>query len=65
MARVKNIYVIQKFVSATSVLEALKNEKKGHIVDVCLTIADPNNSRLPATGFQLKPDGKEELDYGA
>ena len=59
----KQIYVIQKFVSATSLQEALKNESKGKIVEVCLTIADPNNVRMSPTGFRLQPDGKEEIDY--
>lgn len=45
--------------------EALKNERKGKIVEVCLTIADPNNVRVAATGFRLQPDGKEEIDYGS
>ena len=67
MARIsKQIYVIQKFVSASSLLEAIKNERKGKIVEVCLTIADPNNGvRVAPTGFRLQPDGKEEIDYGS
>lgn len=64
MARLKeNIYVIQKFVKATSVAHALSREKKGTIVDICLSIAPENQGRVPAVGFMLKPDGKEDIDY--
>lgn len=66
MARItKNIYVIQKFISARSVSDALKNERKGIIVDVCLAIKDETKPFTPAIGFQLKPDGREDIDYGA
>lgn len=63
MAKLKNIYVIQKFVSATSLSDALKNEKKGKIVNITLTIAEPNRALVNAVGFGITPDGREELDY--
>lgn len=59
-----NIYIIQKFVKATSIAEALLKERKGTIVDVCLSIADPGKTQMTtAIGFQLRPDGNENINY--
>lgn len=55
--------MIQKFVKATSLVEALKKERKGTIVDVCLAIAEPGKGAVTAIGFQLRPDGNENIDY--
>lgn len=64
MARVKqNIYVIQKFVSATSLSQALKKEHDAEIVNITLTIATPDKQNLEAVGFRLQPDGKENIEY--
>lgn len=59
----QNIYVIQKFVKASSISEALQKEKKGVIVDITLTIAEPGKGMTQALGFQLRPDGNENIDY--
>lgn len=59
----KNVYVIQKFVAATSIAEALKKERKGTIVEICLAIKEPGRSAVQAVGFLLRPDGNENIDY--
>lgn len=61
--KLENIYVIQKFVKARTLAEALKKEKKGTIVDICLTIAEPGKSSVQAVGFMLRPDGNENISY--
>lgn len=64
MAKSKqNIYVIQKFVKAGSLADALKKERKAELVNVTLTIAAPNQQMIEAVGFRLQPDNKEEIDY--
>lgn len=64
MASVKqNIYVIQKFVKARTLAEALKKEKQAEIVDIVLTIAEPGKALTQAIGFMTRPDGNENINY--
>lgn len=59
----QNIYVIQKFVKAPTLAEALKKERKGVVVDVCLATGEQGKSYTTAIGFMLRPDGNENIDY--
>lgn len=59
----QNIYVIQKWVRANSLTDALKKEKKGEIVNVTIAIGEQGKGVVEAIGFRLWPDGKENIDY--
>lgn len=63
MARKENIYVIQKFVKASSLAQALKRESKAEIADITLTIGEPNKPLTQAIGFFMRPDGNENIEY--
>lgn len=63
MAKLKqNIYIIQKFVKAHTLSEALEKERKGTIVDICLATGE-SKPLVSAVGFQIRPDGNENIDY--